>query len=119
MKMHNVMVKMLVTALPAVLVAQQSAPPPPKPADNGPSLAVTMQFIQDKLNDIGTITYVTTSHYKDQTFTNVNHLTITNVIADPKACRISYRRGWGTDIENLALPFGEVRDVVLNLTSST
>jgi len=35
----------------------KAVPPPPKPADEGPSLEVTMKFIQDKLNDIGPVTH--------------------------------------------------------------
>jgi len=38
-------------------VPQQAVPPPPNPADSSPTLAVTMQFIQDKLSGIGDISY--------------------------------------------------------------
>jgi hypothetical protein len=39
-------------------LAQTPVAPPPKPPDNGPSLEVTMKFIQDKLNGIGKVTYI-------------------------------------------------------------
>jgi hypothetical protein len=45
----------------ATAVAQQSVPPPPQPAADkpaGPSLEVTLKFIQDKVNQQGSIVYV-------------------------------------------------------------
>ncbi len=39
---------------------KKSVPPPPKPKDEGPSLEVTMKFIQDKMNDHGTVGFVMT-----------------------------------------------------------
>jgi hypothetical protein len=50
----------LVLAAPITL-AQQSVPPPPQPAADkpaGPSLEVTLKFIQDKVNQQGSIVYV-------------------------------------------------------------
>jgi hypothetical protein len=35
----------------------QDVAPPPRPADNGPSLEATMKFIQDKLNEQGEVNY--------------------------------------------------------------
>jgi hypothetical protein len=46
--------------------AQQPVPPPPKPADDGPSLEVTMKFIQDKLNDIGLLRWTVTAQIPDK-----------------------------------------------------
>jgi hypothetical protein len=73
----------------AVCVSAQKVPPPPKPANEGPSLEVTMKFIQDKLNGLGPINY-------DYQWTNTatgltqraRHLTDewTEVEADPKTC---------------------------------
>jgi hypothetical protein len=45
----------------ATALAQQAVPPPPQPAPDkpvGPSLDVTMKFIQDKVNQQGSIKYV-------------------------------------------------------------
>jgi hypothetical protein len=39
----------------AAAVSQTAIAPPPRPADSGPTVAVTMKFIQDKLNDVGTV----------------------------------------------------------------
>ena len=59
--------------------------------DNGPSLEVTMKFIQDKLNEQGPINYT-------ETLRSGNHLSVewshevSNVTADPKTCIVSYHR---------------------------
>jgi hypothetical protein len=46
-------------AISAALAQQKkTVPPPPKPADQEPSLAVTMKFIQSKMNDQGVVGYV-------------------------------------------------------------
>ena len=52
------------TLMASGAVAQQkkSVPPPPKPQDAGPSLEVTMKFIQDKMNDVGPVNYVEYNH---------------------------------------------------------
>ena len=56
--MRIVTVFLMVALTAATVVAQQAVPPPPQPPANGPTLATTMQFIQDKLNDIGKISFV-------------------------------------------------------------
>jgi hypothetical protein len=84
-------------------VAQQGVPPPPMLAGNGPSLAVTMQFIQDKLNDIGPVSFVVNlqNTIRDNTWTGTVSSEISNVVADQNQCRISYH--WkGTDLEALS-----------------
>jgi hypothetical protein len=50
------------TLMASGALAQQkkSVPPPPKPQDAGASLEVTMKFIQDKMNEHGTVGYVYT-----------------------------------------------------------
>jgi hypothetical protein len=54
-----VMTMCLVSLVVSVALAQKkTAPPPPKPADKGPSLVDTMKFIQDKLTDQNKIIYV-------------------------------------------------------------
>lgn len=50
----------LATASVVSIDAQQNVPPPPKPPDNGPSLEVTMKFIQDKMNEQGRVGYAYT-----------------------------------------------------------
>jgi hypothetical protein len=49
-----------------------SVPPPPKPADEGPSLQVTMQFIQEKLK--------------------AKQTDYTDITADPANCQITFAR---------------------------
>jgi hypothetical protein len=75
-------------------IAQQPVPPPPKPAADGPSLAATMQFIQDKLLERGRLNFAVYSHdnadgknYIDQYSSEAS-----NIVADPAACSISYHR---------------------------
>ncbi len=46
----------------SVCASAQKAPQPPKPADEGPNLEVTMKFIQDKLTEQGTIHYALYTH---------------------------------------------------------
>jgi hypothetical protein len=74
------------------LAAQQTVPPPPKPADDGPSLEVTMKFIQDKLNDIGPLKWTVTSRNADAGDENitVHAAELAKVVADPQRCTISY-----------------------------
>jgi hypothetical protein len=74
-------------------LAQQTktVPPPPKPADEGPSLEVTMKFIQDKLSGIGPVNYAL--HYHDDVSGNDGtsqwKVEATKVVADASACRVS------------------------------
>jgi hypothetical protein len=91
----------LLLGVPAV--SQQPVPLPPQPAGSGPSLSATMQFIQDKLNDIGMVSFVVflqdTSNGNTWTTNATNE--ISNVVADQNQCRISYH--WrGTDLEALS-----------------
>jgi hypothetical protein len=95
MNMKNLLATCLFCCIALTLSAQQSVPLPPKPADNGPSLAVTMQFIQDKLNQQGKISY--TLHAHDNASGNdwpVYQISIeaANVIANPATCRITWHK---------------------------
>jgi hypothetical protein len=62
--MRIVAVLMTVALAAVTALAQQNVPPPPQPASdmpataNGPSLDVTLKFIQDKVNEQGKIVYV-------------------------------------------------------------
>jgi hypothetical protein len=68
-------------------------PPAAAPTDSGPSLAESLQFIQEKLNDLGKVTFA-----EFQSKDNVDYTTgietktseISNVVADQNQCRISY-----------------------------
>jgi hypothetical protein len=45
----------LLAAGPAL--GQKKVPPPPKPTDSGPTLEVTLKFVQDKIAEDGKFTY--------------------------------------------------------------
>ena len=75
--------------------AQTPVPPPPQPADNGPSLAVTMQFIQDKMNEQGKINYTLNTHDnsngEDWPVYQIS-IEATNAVANPATCRITWHK---------------------------
>jgi len=57
-----VFVASFVVLLSNLAISQTAVPPPPMPAADGPSLAVTMQFIQDKMNAQGKINHTLNTH---------------------------------------------------------
>jgi len=67
--------------------AQQSAPPQRKPADSGPTLAATMQFIQEKLSEKGKIGWEETWSSQPG-FTRRVFAQTTDAMADPAACTL-------------------------------
>jgi hypothetical protein len=77
--------------LPAA-VFPQDVPPPPKPADDGPSLEVTMKFIEEKLGAVGRVSYIAYVHNNkdgsDETLEDTDE--ITNVRAGVADCRIDF-----------------------------
>jgi len=86
--------KRLAGFLSLVLVASalaQDVPPPPRPADDAPSLVDTMQFIQEKLASIGPANYVAYRHDSvtgaDSTFKFT--FVATNVQASSTACSVN------------------------------
>jgi hypothetical protein len=97
----------------ATAVAQQSVQPPPqpaadKPAVSGPSLDVTLKFIQDKLNAIGTVNNTDGV----QKFS----ATISNAAANPGACSFSYHRlvfnnGSREHDENVVINLRDVQNI--------
>jgi hypothetical protein len=98
------------------ILARDSVPAQPAeqphaaaPADNGPSLAETMQFLQDKLNEFGKVSFV--AYFQNTNdgnqWTTQDTLLTSNVVADPGQCRISYHRKF---IEN-GKTFADVNNV--------
>jgi len=85
--MRNLLTSILAFGFVAGACGQQGAPTPSKPADSGPTLAQTMQFIQEKLSQQGQVAWV-------QTLSNqpgVNHrafVSVGDVMADPGACAL-------------------------------
>jgi len=120
MKPTHCLLALFAFSLAPVLTAQQAVPPPPKPADNGPTLAATSQFLLDKLSDIGTVSFVVLSHdtVQGNDFSNSFTNTISKVVVDPGACRISYhwkttRDGAGLQEIDAAITLHDVEDVVV------
>lgn len=86
--------------------------PPPSP---GPSLAETMQFIQQKLSDIGVVNFVSSGHYSFDPIGVDNATTryseqFTKVVADPATCEVRFHKRQTMDGE----PFME-RDAEIPL----
>jgi len=75
-----------------VVALAQDVPPPPKPADDGPSLEVTMKFIEEKLGSIGPVNWIEYIH--DETagsdWRNRFSSEATSVKASAAGCRIDY-----------------------------
>jgi hypothetical protein len=70
----------------------KAAPPPPKPAGEGPTLENTMQFIQDKLNGVGAVNFVSYVHdsIAGTDWTQQSRRAAARVLADASGCRIDY-----------------------------
>jgi len=89
-------------ALLAVSNGLAQGTPAPKPGDNGPSLEVTMKFIQDKIAQQGALNYALYSHDSTDNSDAVEQVSaeLSDVIASPDSCRIRYhehvtsRHGW-------------------------
>ena len=71
-------------------------PLPPKSATDGPDLGATMQFIQDKLNSVGRISFAAYVHDNatGSDWTNQIKAAPTKVLADPTECRVDYHWRW-------------------------
>jgi hypothetical protein len=106
------------------IMAQGAAPadatPAAAPTTGGPSLAVTMQFIQEKLNGIGKVAFAFSNQNKSNgsTWTETRTNEISNVVADPNQCRISYHRlaaakGQTYKDENNAFSLRDVQQIVV------
>jgi hypothetical protein len=77
---------------------KKSVPPPPKPNDDGPSLEVTMKFIQDKMNDHGAVGYVyTRSNFGGAVFRH--HDLMSDVVADATTCTLRATEKFAVQIE--------------------
>jgi hypothetical protein len=87
MKMKYRLACVLVLGFAVTSWGQQNAPPADKPADSGPSLAATMQFIQEKLTEQGQVAWAETrSNQPEITYRTI--LLITDVMSDPDACTL-------------------------------
>jgi hypothetical protein len=86
----------LIFLVSTLAFAQKQVAPPPKPADDGPSIEVTMKFIEDKLNAVGTINFILYLHdgVTGIDWSNKRSWGISNVVADPNTCFIKYHYKW-------------------------
>jgi hypothetical protein len=119
MKIRNWLLMSLASGLALTLSAQQAVPPP-QPTDNGPSLAVTMQLLQAKLNEQGKMSW--TTHYHDSA-DNTNWIyqftfEAGKVVADAPACNIAYhyiivRDGVKISDSDASFNLHDVQDVTL------
>jgi hypothetical protein len=109
----------------ATALAQVAVPPPPQPApdktaSSGPSLEVTMKFIQDKLNEMGTVNFAGYVHDSSNNSDGVQKFsaTISNVVTNPGACTLSYHRlvfnnGSREHDENVSINLRDVRSITV------
>jgi hypothetical protein len=88
------------------------------PVDNGPSLEVTMKFIEDKLNALGTVNFAGYVHDASNNTDGVQKFsaTISNAVANPGACSLSYHRlvynnGRKEHNENVLINLHEVKNI--------
>jgi hypothetical protein len=90
---------MTISAGSAWAQQKKSVPPPPKPADEGPSLEATMKFIQDKLNSVGRVNFAV--YYHDAASGNdwVQQFMIetSKVESNPVSCLIKYHEKFERD----------------------
>jgi hypothetical protein len=79
---------LLALALAGTALAQDV--PPPRPADEGPSLEVTMKFIGDKLNEEGPVGW----NYKwpDDAASERWSFEVSGAVADTKSCTLTFRQ---------------------------
>ncbi|MGD0445551.1 MAG: hypothetical protein ABSA39_16570 [Edaphobacter sp.] len=120
MKFQKILVASFVCGIALTLNAQKTVAPPPKPTDSGPSLAATMQFLQEKLNGIGKVSFVSFQHNTTSGEDNINTFTeeVTNVIADANQCRITFhwkatRDGATMSDIDAGVPLRDAQDVVI------
>jgi hypothetical protein len=104
MKMKYRLASILAFGFAGAAWGQQSAPPPPKPTESGPTLAATMQFIQQKLSEQGQFGWAgTMSNQPGMTLRYI--FNVADVMADPAACTLYTT---GTFDQTIDLPRGKV-----------
>ena len=104
--------------LKAILAPPSAATPAAAPSTAEPSLEDTTKFIQDKLSGLSPVTYIVLWQSLTQKTTGSNtwHSEVTNVVADPKLCRLSYH--WKVQLdkvkpveEDVAIPFDDIHEI--------
>lgn len=87
MKMKYWLTSILAISSAVASSGQQNSPPPAQPADNGPTLAATMQYIQQKLSEKGRIGWAE-ARSNQPGITRREFVQLTDVMADPAACTL-------------------------------
>jgi hypothetical protein len=112
----------LAFALAAVgaLHAQQTVPPPPRPADSGPSLEATMQFIQENAAEgkLNFTAIVSDTSQQGVEWRNKFTVETSNLATDAGACRLTYHwraeeNGKVVDDADYSLAFKDVKEIVV------
>ena len=108
----------------SAVLAQGASPaaqqPAAAPADTGPTLAETMKFIQEKLNEQGKVAFVEflQDAHNGDTGTPTFTYETSNVFADQNSCRISYHwkainNGRTTGDDNFVISLRDVQEIVV------
>jgi hypothetical protein len=103
MKMKYRLTSILTFGFAIAAWGQQSAPPPAQPAGSGPTLAETMQFIQEKLTEQGKVGWAETLSNQPEV-TRRSIVLLADVMADPAACTLYTTE---TADQTLDLPAGK------------
>jgi hypothetical protein len=106
--------------LSTLALAQRAVPPPPRPASNGPSLEVTMQFIQEKLNQQGRINvaaYIHDNAAGNDWIAQYGY-EMGNVVPHPESCYFSYhltawKDGMRLTDHDVGFPIADMQDVII------
>ena len=115
MKTPRAIITVLVLTVLTSALAQQAVAPPPKPAVKGPSLAETMQLIQNELNAVGRLSFVVHIYDKEEGNGISKYIEErSKVVADPATCTIRYHwwRSMHGDVVNDEDVTFSLRDVL-------
>jgi hypothetical protein len=98
--------------------APANAPSAGAQTSGGPTLEVTMKFIQDKLNEMGTVNFAGYVHDSANDTDGVQKFsaTVSNAVANPGACSFSYHRlvynnGSREHNENVVINLRDVQNI--------
>ncbi len=132
MIMRNLLAASLLCGIALTLSAQQAIAPPSKPADSGPSLDATFKFIQDKLNNQGSVYFAAYWQDSQSNQTDPGAMkqytdTFSQFTFDSGKCRYAYHRTYsfsqGTyqfgPLETIAnIPLGQIAQIKVESADS-
>jgi len=107
----------VLAASAALAQGKKALPPPPKPADDGASLEVTMKFIQDKMNDQGPVFTEMSSNLNPMP--SRSYSLLSDVVADVSTCTLHVKRkvsapdGAWENVETSTIPFKDVDSIAV------